>query len=492
MKKKIILMIICAIMLQICGIGGFVKETSAKQILWSKGPNPDNLASESAIIMDINSGTILYEKNTEKKQYPASITKIMTTLLCLENASLTDTVTFSYEAVNSIEPGSSHIGIKANEQLKMEDCLYGIMLMSANEVCNGVAEHIAGSIEGFVDMMNERAKQLGCKNTHFANPNGLFLENHYTCAYDMALIAREAMKNPMFKKITGTKSYIIPKTNIENKRSLYNKHEMLVSHNFPQYRYDYCIGGKTGYTNLARYTLVTFAKKDNMELLCVIMKSDNSPYVEPNEYTDTTKLFDFAFDNFESHSIESKIENDDSEVKYSLFSKYNSVFDEENSPLYIEENASIVLPKGAKVSDAEKNVNYYENPIDDNGVSRIGEINYEYNGKNAGSAVILYDSSKIETAEINKHVTDYVNELDEEIDKKQEELEQKEKEKNNKAGMPIWKNKIFIGIVIVVVVIIAYIIGVSIYKARLRKRYFGSYRNFNRKGNKFKRKNYKF
>lgn len=125
---------------------------------WPKGPSGKSISAAAAIVMELNTGTILYKKNINEKHYPASITKIMTTLLCLENASLDDTVTFSYKAVHSIEYGSSHIGVVEGEQIRMEDCLYGIMLMSANEVCNGVAEHVAGSIDAFVDMMNAKAK----------------------------------------------------------------------------------------------------------------------------------------------------------------------------------------------------------------------------------------------------------------------------------------------------------------------------------------------
>ena len=170
-------LIICLLLLGILASGLNGMKASAKGG-WPKGPSSDTISAESAIVMDINTGTILYKKNIHDQHYPASITKIMTKLLCLENACLTDTVKFSSTAVTSIEPGSSHIGVIADEKLNMEDCLYGIMLMSANEVCNGVAEHIGGSIQGFVDMMNEKAKELGCKNTHFANPNGLFLKDH--------------------------------------------------------------------------------------------------------------------------------------------------------------------------------------------------------------------------------------------------------------------------------------------------------------------------
>lgn len=502
MKKRIVIGLLFIIIVQTIGL--YSNSASAKNGEWSSGPAANKISAESAIVMDINSGTILYEKNIHDKHYPASITKIMTTLLCLENASLTDTVTFSREAVYSIEPGSSNISVVPNEQITMENCLYGIMLMSANEVCNGVAEHIAGDIDGFVDMMNDKAGELGCKNTHFANPNGLFNKKHYTSAYDMGLISCAAMKNSMFRKVAGTELYTIPATNIKEERHLYHKHEMFHSVNY-HYKYDYCIGGKTGYTEIARYTLVTFAKKDDLELVCVIMRANNSPKVEPNEYTDTTKLLNYAFDKYESHPIESKIGNYDSEVKYSLFSKYNSIFDENNSPIYIEENANIILPKGADITNAEKKIEYYDEPVVNGSISEIGKITYTYKGKTAGSAKVLYDSDKAVTAELNREVTEYVDELDKEITKKNEETNnnylngiQTEDERGSDEG--IKKKGIVFGPIqiiamIVVSVLLCFVIIGLMYRARLRKKYFGSYGSLKKRSrsrSRYLKKRYKW
>lgn len=151
--------------------------------------------------MDVQSGAILYEKNIDKREYPASITKVMTALVAIENSSLSETVTYSRNAVTNLESGASNIEIQPGEKLSMEDSLYAILLMSANEACNGVAEHVAGSIDNFVAMMNQKAKELGCTGTHFANANGLWMSNHYTTAHDMALISQEAYKNPTFAKL---------------------------------------------------------------------------------------------------------------------------------------------------------------------------------------------------------------------------------------------------------------------------------------------------
>ena len=458
---------------------------------WPKGPSAKNISAESAIVMDINTGTILYKKNIHDKHYPASITKIMTTLLCLENSSLTDTVKFSTKAVTSIEYGSSHIGVVADEKLKMEDCLYGIMLMSANEVCNGVAEHVAGSIEGFVDMMNARAKELGCKNTHFANPNGLYLDDHYTSAYDMALISCEAMKNSVFRKITGTKTYTIPKTNLKEERYLYHKHGMLYPIKWPKYGYEYCIGGKTGYTDIARWTLVTFAKKDDLELVCVVMKTAGPPPSEPNEYTDTTALLNYAIDNYKSYPIDPSVKNTDEEIKYSLFTKYNTLFDDEDSPLYIEEGASVVLPNNVDISEATKNIEYYDKPLKD-GINEIGKIVYTYDDKVAGSANIMYDTTKAQSKDLNEDLIKYVDELEEEKENEESVTEQEPAKKEDEASESLpSKFKIFIIICAAIVLALIIIIIILIMRSSRRRKYSypGSYSSRYMKKN---RKKYRF
>ena len=228
------------------------------------------VSAEAACVMDLQSGTVLYDKNMNKKEYPASITKIMTTLVAMDNSSLSETVKYDDRAYTNWESRASNIGIVDGEKLSMEDSLYAIMLASANEVCNGVAIHVAGSIENYVAKMNEKAKELGCKNTHFMNPNGLWNKDHYTSPYDMALIGRAAMQNENFRTIASTKYYDIGKS---NKRKyidpMGNHHKMLNPGNMPQYGYKYCIGGKTGYTDKCRYTLVTFAKKGNIRAVMI-------------------------------------------------------------------------------------------------------------------------------------------------------------------------------------------------------------------------------
>lgn len=253
---------------------------------WPQGPA---IYAESGILVDLDTQEILYSKNIDKQLYPASITKIMTTLIAIESSSPEEPVTFSQTALDSIEWDSSNIGCRLNETLTMEQCWYAMMLNSANEVCSGVAEHISGSIEAFVDRMNQKAAELGCTGTHFTNPNGLPDENHYTTAHDMALIANAAYQNETFRQVFTTRQYeIAPTPQYTEPRYLYNHHKMMQPDT--EYNYEGCLGGKTGYTEAALNTLVTFASRNGKTLLCVTMRTQGRQV-----YTDTASLFDYGF-----------------------------------------------------------------------------------------------------------------------------------------------------------------------------------------------------
>lgn len=171
---------------------------------WDNWPAGPQIYAESAVVMEASTGTILYAKNMDQQMQPASITKIMTVLLALEHLKMDEEVTFSHNAVYSIEYDSSHIARDEGEILTVEECLYAIMLESANECSNAIAEHVSGSVEAFADLMNERAAELGCTGTHFINPHGLPSEEHYTTAHDMALITQEAIKYEKFRQFAGT------------------------------------------------------------------------------------------------------------------------------------------------------------------------------------------------------------------------------------------------------------------------------------------------
>lgn len=337
-------------------------------------PDAPETLSPSVILMEESTGTILYEKNMDEAHYPASITKIMTTLLALENGNLSDMVTFSDDAINNTE--GSGIARDYGEQMTLEQCLYGVMLESANECAYAVAEHVGGTVENFVDMMNAKAKELGCTNTHFANPHGLQDENHYTTAHDMALIAQAAYRNETFRIIIGTKMYTIPPTNKHAEETvLRNHHDMLCTyHNANRkYLYPYCVGGKTGYTATANSTLVTYAEKDGMTLICVVMDTQS-----PNQFIDTVNLFDYAFDNFQVLNV---AEND---TDYSAETTVDNGNLNNIAPFVeLDKDAVIVLPKTAEFSDTSSSVEY-----NDSDPEIAGSITYTYAGRNIGKADI--------------------------------------------------------------------------------------------------------
>lgn len=337
-------------------------------------PDAPETLSPGVILMEESTGTILYEKNMDEAHYPASITKIMTTLLTLENGNLSDMVTFSDDAINNTE--GSGIARDYGEQMTLEQCLYGVMLESANECAYAVAEHVGGTVENFVGMMNAKAKELGCTNTHFANPHGLQDENHYTTAHDMALIAQAAYQNETFRIIIGTKMYTIPPTNKHAEETvLRNHHDMLCTyHNANRkYLYPYCVGGKTGYTATANSTLVTYAEKDGMTLICVVMDTQS-----PNQFIDTVNLFDYAFDNFQVLNV---AEND---TNYSAETTVDNGNLDNIAPFVeLDKDAVIVLPKTAEFSDTSSSVEY-----NDSDPEIAGSITYTYAGRNVGKADI--------------------------------------------------------------------------------------------------------
>ncbi len=256
---------------------------------WPEGPK---VMAETAIVMDMDTEEILYAKGIDEKRAPASTTKILTAMLAIEKVPFETQITFTDE-VNNIEAGSTHIGIKPGETLTMKDCAYAILLASANEVSSGVAEYIGTTVPAFVDMMNQRAKELGCTNTHFVNANGLYDENHYTTAKDLAIIAKAAFQNETFREVVKTPYYIVPKTNItDEERWLNNHHKMILQGS--EY-YEGCLGGKTGYTEKAGNTLVTYAERNGRKLVCALLADVNVVA----QYTDTKALLDYGFDSFQ-------------------------------------------------------------------------------------------------------------------------------------------------------------------------------------------------
>ena len=245
------------------------------------------IQAEGAVVIDAASGTILYGKNEKNRFYPASITKLMTALLVLERCGLDDTVTFSKTATTNLEAGAVSLKLTEGDKLTVRQCLYALLLKSANEVANGLAEHVSGSISGFADLMNQRAASLGCTGTHFTNPHGLNDVNHYTTPYDMALISRAAFQNQTLCKIDTTLSYDLPATKNAAARTITMGHKMMYPTDSRYY--EGIIGGKTGYTSKAGNTLVTGVERNGVRLIAVVMKSTST------HYQDTKALLDYGF-----------------------------------------------------------------------------------------------------------------------------------------------------------------------------------------------------
>ena len=255
------------------------------------------LNAGTAAVVDADTGAVLFSKNQDQAAYPASITKVMTALVVLENCKLDEEVTFSHDAVYNVDKGSSNAQIEAGDVLTVEDCLYALLLKSANESANALAEHVAGSREAFAELMNQKAAELGCTNTHFTNPSGLFDANHYTTARDMTRIGIAAMNNAEFLKIESSTSHrLAPGQRVPEGNVVYMEHKMLL----PNSRYydSRVIAGKTGYTLDAGNTLITMAEQDGRRLVAVVMQDKN-----PAHYTDTKLLLDLGFNETENQTV---------------------------------------------------------------------------------------------------------------------------------------------------------------------------------------------
>ena len=254
----------------------------------AEAANAPEIASEGAVLYNATSGKFLYEKNANHQYYPASITKFMTALLVLENASQEDTVVFSSAATENLESGAVNLELMKGDRVKVRDCLYGLMLKSANEVANGLAEHVSGSVPSFAKKMNRRAQELGCTNTNFVNPSGLNNANHVSTPHDMALIAKACFDRADFRAIDKTVNYHFPATQKRpNGTDIVMGHRMISSGNADYY--PGILGGKTGYTSAAGNTLVTCAERNGVRLIVVVMKSHKT------QYSDTRALLDYGF-----------------------------------------------------------------------------------------------------------------------------------------------------------------------------------------------------
>ena len=317
---------------------------------WPTGPS---IEGQSAVLMDAVTDTVLYSKNADEKLYPASITKIMTALLACENLDMNDTITMSQEAAYGIESGSSSIYAETGEVFTVEQALMALMLESANEMALALAEKVSGSVKKFVELMNQRAEQLGCHKTHFNNPNGLHDEKHYTTANDMMKIAKAAWYNPLYRKFVTTQVYEVPPTNMQPEtRYFLNHHKMMAGQS---YAYDGVLGGKTGYTTNAGNTLVTYAKRGNMVLVAVVLNSTNGAF------PDTASLLDYGFDNFEK--VDMNVDLNPVPARYLPSEKYLLKSTDDICPFYYIRHVYVTVPTGTDVSTLEKKQKVLPNSV---------------------------------------------------------------------------------------------------------------------------------
>lgn len=355
---------------------------SPATVTWPTAPT---VSAGSAVLIDVDTGAVLYDKDSHAKAYPASITKIMTGLLTIENCSLDDTVTFSSEAAKSVKWDEANITTKVGEQYTIDQALHALLLASANEVAYGLAEHVGGSLSNFVDMMNARAKELGALNTHFNNASGLSDPNHYTSAYDIAMIGRASFTNSTFLSIDSyTGSYKLGPTNLTSQPRFLSSTNLMFKGK--QFYYEYCKGGKTGFTDESGYTLISYAEKDGMRLICAVLKES----VADNRYIDTKSLFEYGFNNFKKTAIS----NSDVSSLFNNSNYYNSAVYNNSTINFSMDSSYVDLPNAATLSDIGLTLDSNNTNSGDNTGKNdyTAKLNFTYNGNNVGCATLLVNT----------------------------------------------------------------------------------------------------
>ena len=312
------------------------------------------ISAPNLLLAETNSGRILYERNTNEKIYPASITKLMTAILVVENCKLDEIVTVSENAVRSVPSGYVNAKLQVDERLTVENLLNAMLIPSANDAANALAEYVGGSIESFSSMMNTKARELGCTGTNFSNPSGLHEENHYTTTRDLFFISGEAIKNNTIKTIIGKTTYTLPKSNKYSKED-----RVLTTTNYmkrkelSKYYYQYCIGAKTGYTGEAKNCVVEFASKNNVELTAIVM--GESSKVQGQKFLDAKKMFEYGFNNYENKQVYKK---DD---VFKTIKILNGTKDTRELELLCKDNINIVIGKNKNVATVDWNEEKYNN-----------------------------------------------------------------------------------------------------------------------------------
>ncbi|MCD8116634.1 MAG: D-alanyl-D-alanine carboxypeptidase [Oscillospiraceae bacterium] len=348
------------------------------------------VSASAAVLMNADTGDILFEKNGSATVQPASTTKMMTALLVVEaiedgTISLTDEVTAYQDCQYNMEDDSSNANpaIEPGEIMTVEDLLYCAMLQSANEACNILAEYVSGSISDFVELMNQRAEELGCTGTHFSNTNGLEASDHYTTAEDFAIIAKEAVTHAMFLTVCGAASYTVDATNMAEARSLTNTNQLLISTS--DYYYAYAYGIKTGYFSNAGYCLVSAANYNDMNVICVVMGSTTSN----GQFADTLTLYDWVFSNYSYVQLLSSTETLIASVPVEMGTT-------DSTGARASSAVTALLPSDYDTSDLEYRVTLYYEQEGESGLEApvnagdvIGEVSVVLNGEVYGTSSLV-------------------------------------------------------------------------------------------------------
>lgn len=345
----------------------------------------DNLKTycPSCILIEANTGKILYEKNSNDVRFPASTTKIMTAILTVENCNLDDVATVSHNAVYSIPYDYTHASLKEGEELTIEQLLYALMIPSANDAAIVLAEHISGSVEEFAKLMNKRAEELGCKNTHFVNPNGIHSKDHTSTSYDLALMGKFAMQNSIIRKIVSTTQFTLPATNKYSKadRTFNNSNDLLST--YSRYYYEGTTGVKTGYTGEAGNCIIASAKKNDFEVILVVLGGESTNTGLSQRYLDCKTLFDYAFNNYSLKTLNEK------NAVLKQITVRGATEETQNLNVLIKDKIAIFSENSADLSSLEPEITLDENlmaPISAN--SAIGKITYNYDGQTYSSDLI--------------------------------------------------------------------------------------------------------
>lgn len=363
-----------------------------------------HIQAGAAILVDVDHGQILYAQNPHQHMYPASITKVMTTLLALEavdkgQLSLDQVLTASSNLHAGIGEGASNADIKEGEQMRVIDLLYCAMLPSANEACNVLAEAVSGSVTAFVELMNRRAAELGMEDTHFANSHGYHDNDHYTSAYDIALMSREAMQHELFRTMAAAASYTLPATNQHDQRVVRSTNALISNWNITGYLYQYATGVKTGSTNEARYCLASSAQKNGRQLIAVVLGAENPTAADGQrqrlQFSESARLLDWGFDNTTYQALLDDTRLDIAEVEVTLSSDANYV------AVRPEGSLAAVLPNDldpasftyTPVLDAES----ITAPVEEGQV--LGSINVSHGGVDYGTLPLVANAG-VERSEL--------------------------------------------------------------------------------------------